>query len=162
MFNSLSPSHRDFLEWPFSHDKIKRAIWDCGGDRAPGPGGFTFKIFTSFWDIIVDDVERFVQEFFHSNLFPKGCNSSFIDLIPKVPTAKFVSDFRPISLIGCQYKIIGKLLANRLSTVIGNCISPVQYAYIKGRYILDVNRKRSLWLLKSISRRLLILCIGTS
>ncbi|GKD48581.1 putative RNA-directed DNA polymerase, eukaryota, reverse transcriptase zinc-binding domain protein [Tanacetum coccineum] len=137
MFNSLSPSHHDFLERPFSHDEIKRAVWDCGGNRAPGPDGFTFKFFTSFWDLIVDDVERFVQEFFHSNLFPNGCNSSFIALIPKVPNAKSVSDFRLISLIGCQYKIIGKLLANRLSTVIRNCISPVQYAFLKGRYILD-------------------------
>ncbi|GJR61323.1 putative RNA-directed DNA polymerase, eukaryota, reverse transcriptase zinc-binding domain protein, partial [Tanacetum coccineum] len=90
--------------------QIKRAVWDCGGDQAPGPDGFTFKFFTSFWDIIEDDV---------------------------VSNAKFVSDFWPISLIGCQYKIIGKLLANRLSTVIGDCISLVQSAFIKGRNILN-------------------------
>ncbi|GJV57216.1 hypothetical protein Tco_1458221 [Tanacetum coccineum] len=73
MFNSLSPSHCDFLERPFSRDEIKRAVWDCGGDRAPGPNGFTFKFFTLFWDLIVDDVDRFVQEFFRFNLFPNGC-----------------------------------------------------------------------------------------
>ncbi|GJU20673.1 RNA-directed DNA polymerase, eukaryota, reverse transcriptase zinc-binding domain protein [Tanacetum coccineum] len=44
---------------------------------------------------------------------------------------------RPISLIGSQYKIIGKILANRLSKVISKCISPVQSAFIKGRNILD-------------------------
>nr|GEU84369.1 RNA-directed DNA polymerase, eukaryota, reverse transcriptase zinc-binding domain protein [Tanacetum cinerariifolium] len=76
------------------------------------------------------------EEFFRSNSFPKGCNSPFIALIPKVPNAKSVFDFR-IILIGCQYKIIGKLLANRLSILIGDCISPVQSAFIKGRYILD-------------------------
>ncbi|GJU94132.1 putative RNA-directed DNA polymerase, eukaryota, reverse transcriptase zinc-binding domain protein [Tanacetum coccineum] len=69
--------------------------------------------------------------------FPKGCNSSFIALIPKVIDAKFVSDFQPISLIGCQYKIIGKLLANRPSSVIGDVISPEQSAFINGRNILD-------------------------
>ncbi|GKC64300.1 RNA-directed DNA polymerase, eukaryota, reverse transcriptase zinc-binding domain protein, partial [Tanacetum coccineum] len=58
-------------------------------------------------------------------------------VIEEVPNAKSVSDFRPISLIGCQYKIIGKLLANRLNIVIGDCISPMQSAFIKGRYILD-------------------------
>ncbi|GKA86143.1 RNA-directed DNA polymerase, eukaryota, reverse transcriptase zinc-binding domain protein [Tanacetum coccineum] len=51
--------------------------------------------------------------------------------------AKFVSDFRPISLIGCQYKIIGKILTNRLSIVIESCVSPAQSAFIKGRNILD-------------------------
>nr|GEW91660.1 hypothetical protein [Tanacetum cinerariifolium] len=65
------------------------------------------------------------------------CNSSFIALISKVPKANFVNDFRPISLIRCQYKIIGKLLANRLGSVIGSCISLEQSAFIKGRNILD-------------------------
>ncbi|GJT47588.1 putative RNA-directed DNA polymerase, eukaryota, reverse transcriptase zinc-binding domain protein [Tanacetum coccineum] len=137
MLRPLSPSQRDFLERPFSRDEIKRAVWDCGGDRAPGPDGFTFKFFTSFWDLIQDDVVSFVQEFSRSNFLPKGCNSSFIALIPKVSNAKAVSDFRPISLIGCQYKIIGKLLANRLSSVIGDCVSSVQSAFIKDRNILD-------------------------
>ncbi|GKB11683.1 putative RNA-directed DNA polymerase, eukaryota, reverse transcriptase zinc-binding domain protein [Tanacetum coccineum] len=108
----LSPSQRDFLERPFSRDEIKRAVWDCGGDRAPGPDGFTFKFFTSFWDLIQDDVVSFVQEFSRSNLLPKGCNSSFIALIPK-------------------------LLANRLSSVIGDCVSSVQSAFIKDRNTLD-------------------------
>ncbi|GJV49970.1 putative RNA-directed DNA polymerase, eukaryota, reverse transcriptase zinc-binding domain protein [Tanacetum coccineum] len=88
-------------------------------------------------DLIKEDIYRFVYEFFHTNRFPKGCNSSFIALIPKISCAKFVSDFRPISLIGCQYKIIGKVLANRLSTVIESCVSPAQSAFIKGINILD-------------------------
>ncbi|GJU51767.1 hypothetical protein Tco_1221322 [Tanacetum coccineum] len=119
-FSSLSQVHRDYLELPFSRDEIKRAVWDCGGDRAPGPDSFTFHFFTTFWDTIAEDVVRFVQEFSISHEILKGCNHSFIALIPKIPNAKFVYDFRPISLIGCQYKIIGKLLANRLSNVVGD------------------------------------------
>ncbi|GJU01497.1 RNA-directed DNA polymerase, eukaryota [Tanacetum coccineum] len=78
-----------------------------------------------------------VKCFFRSGIFPKGCNPSFITLIPKLNDAKFVKDFRPISLIGCQYKIVGKILANRLSLVIGNLISKEQSAFIRGRKILD-------------------------
>ncbi|GJX28013.1 putative RNA-directed DNA polymerase, eukaryota, reverse transcriptase zinc-binding domain protein [Tanacetum coccineum] len=137
MPNHLSLGQSDYLENPFSRDEIKRAVWDCGGDRASGPDGFTFKFFTTFWDVIKADVIRFVQEFFLTCYFLKGCNSSFIALIPKITNAKFVTDFRPISLIGCQYKIVGKLLANRLSTVIGSCVSSEQSAFIKGRNILD-------------------------
>nr|GEX81870.1 RNA-directed DNA polymerase, eukaryota [Tanacetum cinerariifolium] len=133
-FNAFSPCQRDKLELQISREEIKRAVWDCGGDRAPGPDGFTFKFFTAFWDLLEDDVVHFVQDFFCSHAIPKGCNSSFIALIPKVFKAKFVSDFRSISLIGCQYKIISKNLANRLSVVIGSCISST---FIKGRNILD-------------------------
>nr|GEY88882.1 putative RNA-directed DNA polymerase, eukaryota, reverse transcriptase zinc-binding domain protein [Tanacetum cinerariifolium] len=136
-FRSLSQAQHDFLEIPFSRDEIKKAVWDCGCDRAPGPDGFTFGFFTAFWDVIEEDVVRFILEFSRTHNIPKGCNPSFIALILKSSNARFVSDFRPISLIGCQYKIIGKLLANRLSMVIGDCVSPVQSAFIKGRCILD-------------------------
>ncbi|GJX66823.1 RNA-directed DNA polymerase, eukaryota, reverse transcriptase zinc-binding domain protein [Tanacetum coccineum] len=137
MPNTISSDQCQFLERNVSKDEIKRSVWDCGSDRAPGPDGFTFKFFTTFWDLIEEDVYRFVQEFFNSGNFPNACNSSFIALIPKVSNSKLVSDFRPISLIGCQYKIIGKILANRLSMVIGSCVSPEQSAFIKGRNILD-------------------------
>nr|GEZ22920.1 putative RNA-directed DNA polymerase, eukaryota, reverse transcriptase zinc-binding domain protein [Tanacetum cinerariifolium] len=113
-----------------------RVVWDCGGDSAPSPDGFTFKFFKTFWETIQFDVVRFVRKFSQTARFPKGCNSAFIALIPKVGNAKFVLEFRPISLIGCQYKIVGKLLANRLSRI-GSCVSVEQSAFIKGRNILD-------------------------
>ncbi|GJV35623.1 RNA-directed DNA polymerase, eukaryota [Tanacetum coccineum] len=137
MLHHLSNDQCEFLERNFSREEIKRAVWDCSRDRASGPDGFTFKIFTSFWDLLEPNVTRFVKYFFITGTFPKGCNSSFIMLIPKVSNATLVIDFRPISLIGCQYKIIGKILANRLSMVIDSCISPEQSAFIKGRNILD-------------------------
>ncbi|GJS87974.1 putative reverse transcriptase domain-containing protein [Tanacetum coccineum] len=118
----------DWIEDPFK---------DCGGDRAPRPDGFSFKFLKTFWDLPKEDVVHFVHEFFHSGSIPKGSNPSFMALIPKVSNAKFVNDFRAISLIGCQCKIIGKLLANRLSTVIGSCTSTKQSTFIKGRNILD-------------------------
>ncbi|GJX88119.1 reverse transcriptase domain-containing protein [Tanacetum coccineum] len=74
-----------------------------------------------------------------------GCNSSFITLIPKVDNPLVVSDFRPISLIGAQYKILAKILANRLSCVIDSVISPEQAAFIKTRKILDGPLMTVLW-----------------
>ncbi|GKB28401.1 putative RNA-directed DNA polymerase, eukaryota, reverse transcriptase zinc-binding domain protein [Tanacetum coccineum] len=142
-FNQIFVEQCQFLERDVSNEENKKVVWDCDGDRAPCPDGFTFKFFITFWEVIQNDVVRFVREFFQSACFPKGCNSSFIALIPKVGDAKFVSDFRPISLIGCQYKIIGKLLANRISLVIGNCVSFEQSAFIKGRNILDVDFEKA-------------------
>ncbi|GKE04860.1 RNA-directed DNA polymerase, eukaryota [Tanacetum coccineum] len=65
------------------------------------------------------------------------CNSSFIALIPKIHDAKVIKDYRPISLIGSLYKIIAKILANRLSFVISGLISDVQSAFVSNRQILD-------------------------
>ncbi|GJX77000.1 RNA-directed DNA polymerase, eukaryota, reverse transcriptase zinc-binding domain protein [Tanacetum coccineum] len=66
-----------------------------------------------------------------------GGNSSFIALIPKNPDANMVKDFRPISLIGSLYKIIAKILANRLVVVLGDIVNEVQSAFIANKQILD-------------------------
>nr|GEX96289.1 RNA-directed DNA polymerase, eukaryota [Tanacetum cinerariifolium] len=70
-------------------------------------------------------------------MFPNGCNSSFIALIPKVTGAKFVNDFRPISLIGSVYKVVSKILAKRLAVVISELVFNTQSAFILNRQILD-------------------------
>ncbi|GKA71899.1 RNA-directed DNA polymerase, eukaryota, reverse transcriptase zinc-binding domain protein [Tanacetum coccineum] len=126
-----------FLDSTVSVSEIKSAIWDCGSDKSPGPDGFTFAFYKEFWNTIQNDVVDFVQQFFSSGNIPRGCNTSFITLIPKIPNPLVISDFRPISLIGAQYKIIAKILANRLARVIDSIISQEQSAFIKHRQILD-------------------------
>ncbi|GKB37953.1 RNA-directed DNA polymerase, eukaryota [Tanacetum coccineum] len=125
------------LELEVSSDEIKKAVWDCGLDKSPGPDGFTFEFFKKHWSIVGCDVISAIKEFFSSSSIPNGCNASFIALIPKVLDAKHLNDFRPISLVGCQYKIIGKILASRLSNVMEDIISPEQSAFVKGRQIMD-------------------------
>nr|GEV02103.1 RNA-directed DNA polymerase, eukaryota, reverse transcriptase zinc-binding domain protein [Tanacetum cinerariifolium] len=107
--NQLSLEQQDDLERTVSIEEIKKAVWDCGTNKSPG----------------------------HDGTFLKGCNSSFIALISKTRNANTVKDFRPISLIGSLYKIIAKILANRLSSVIPDLISDVQSAFISNRQILD-------------------------
>ncbi|GJW56284.1 reverse transcriptase domain, reverse transcriptase zinc-binding domain protein [Tanacetum coccineum] len=67
----------------------------------------------------------------------RGCNSSFVTIIPKVAYPIGLGDFRPISLIGCYYKILAKILAERVKKVVGEVVGDVQNAFIKGRFILD-------------------------
>nr|GEY31380.1 RNA-directed DNA polymerase, eukaryota, reverse transcriptase zinc-binding domain protein [Tanacetum cinerariifolium] len=68
---------------------------------------------------------------------PNECNSNFIALIPKILDANMGKDFRPISLSGSLYKIIAKILANRLVGVLGDIVNGVQYAFVADRQILD-------------------------
>ncbi|GJX66746.1 RNA-directed DNA polymerase, eukaryota, partial [Tanacetum coccineum] len=67
----------------------------------------------------------------------RGCNPSFIVLIPKKADPLGFSDYRPISLIGCVYKVTSKILASWLAKVIASVISPNQTDFIAGRQILD-------------------------
>ncbi|GJZ85778.1 RNA-directed DNA polymerase, eukaryota [Tanacetum coccineum] len=113
--NRLSSDQADLLEEPISSDEIRIAVWACGENKSPGPDGFTFEFFRRFWDFIGPDFCLAVKWFFDHSSFAKGCNSSFIALIPKVPDPKGVNDYRPISLIGSLYKVVTKILALRLS-----------------------------------------------
>ncbi|GKD17276.1 hypothetical protein Tco_1206434, partial [Tanacetum coccineum] len=94
------------LEVEVSNEEIKKAVWDCGVDKSPGPDGFTFGFYKRFWSLIEKDVLTAVKYFFHYSRIPKGCNSSFIALILKTSEAKMVKDFRPISLIGSLLEIL--------------------------------------------------------
>ncbi|GKD29421.1 RNA-directed DNA polymerase, eukaryota [Tanacetum coccineum] len=135
--NRLNIDQSGELEAPISRDEIRRAVWDCGENKSPGPDGFTFEFFRKFWNIVGPDLCLAVEWFFHHASFPVGCNSSFIALIPKTLNPKSVGEYRPISLIGSIYKIVTKILANRLSTVIADIISNVQTAFLPNRQILD-------------------------
>ncbi|GJV56809.1 RNA-directed DNA polymerase, eukaryota [Tanacetum coccineum] len=135
--NRLSSDQADLLEEPISSDEIRIAVWACGENKSPGPDGFTFEFFRRFWDFIGPDFCLAVKWFFDHSSFAKGCNSSFIALIPKVPDPKGVNDYRPISLIGSLYKVVTKILALRLSSVLDYLISEVQSAFLPNRQILD-------------------------
>ncbi|GKC06801.1 RNA-directed DNA polymerase, eukaryota [Tanacetum coccineum] len=135
--NVLSTEQVAELERDISNEEIKRAVWDCGESKSPGLDGYTFEFFRCYWNFIDQDVVATVKCFFNSGSLPRGCNSSFIALILKIQDAKVVQDFRPITLIGSVYKIISKILANRLSQVIYDLISEVQYAFLANRQILD-------------------------
>ncbi|GJU30635.1 RNA-directed DNA polymerase, eukaryota, reverse transcriptase zinc-binding domain protein [Tanacetum coccineum] len=135
--NTITLEQQIDLECDVTKEELKKAVWDCGIDKSPGPDGFTFGFYRRFWSTIENDVFEAVKYFFNSGAIPNGCNSSFIALIPKIPDANLVKDFRPISLIGSMYKIIAKILANRLVGVLGDIVNEVQSAFIAERQILD-------------------------
>ncbi|GKG22418.1 hypothetical protein Tco_0387721, partial [Tanacetum coccineum] len=104
--NRLNIDQSGELEAPISRDEIRRAVWDCGENKSPGPDGFTFEFFRKFWNIVSPDLCLAVEWFFHHAYFPVGCNSSFIALIPKTLNPKSVGEYRPISLIGSDMCLI--------------------------------------------------------
>nr|GFA99459.1 RNA-directed DNA polymerase, eukaryota, reverse transcriptase zinc-binding domain protein [Tanacetum cinerariifolium] len=72
-----------------SRDEIRLAVWNCGDNKSPGRDGYSFEFLKKYWDIIRPDLCEAVEYFFGNGSVPKGCNSLFIALIPKVMDAKF-------------------------------------------------------------------------
>nr|GEZ48282.1 RNA-directed DNA polymerase, eukaryota [Tanacetum cinerariifolium] len=135
--NRLSPDQIGELDMNITMDEIRAAVWDCGENKSPRPDGYTFEFFRRYWNLLGSDFCSAVECFFVKGSFPRSCNSSFIALIPKVTDAKFVTDFRPISLISSVYKVVTKILANHLAMVISDLVSNTQSTFVANRQILD-------------------------
>jgi len=67
----------------------------------------------------------------------KALNTTFISLIPKQDVAQTPDRFRPIALCNVVYKIISKVVANRLKPLLPTLVSVEQSGYVEGRQILD-------------------------
>jgi hypothetical protein len=105
--------------------------------KSSGPNGFGASFFQKHWQIVGDEVRKAVLDFLNRGVFDQSINSTFIALIPKLTTTSCVSEFRPISLFNVLYKLISKVLANRLKQVLSSIISQYQSAFISSRLITD-------------------------
>ncbi|GKV40773.1 hypothetical protein SLEP1_g48376 [Rubroshorea leprosula] len=136
-FNRLSTEQNATLISQFTEEEIKKTIWACNSSKAPGLDGFTFGFLKTMWEDVRKEICDFVVDFQRNGKLVRGSNASFIVLIPKKDNPIRIEDYRPISLIGCMYKLISKLLANRLSKVIEGLIGENQSAFIAGRLLVD-------------------------
>ena len=91
------------------------------------------------WALVKEEVLELFKEFYEHSAFIKSINSTFLVLIPKKGGAEDLGEFRPISLLGGLYKLLAKVLANRLKKVIGRIVSTDQNAFVMGRQILDAS-----------------------
>ena len=83
------------------------------------------------------DVMAFFGEVHEYGKFKRSLNATFISLIPKKMNVVNIQDFRPISLIVSIYKLLAKVLANRLASVLDGVISESQNSFVGGRKFLD-------------------------
>ena len=136
-FSQIDWEDNEYLTKPFTREEIKEAVWDCVGNKCPGPDGFNFNFFKSSWHIVEPEIMNFFDEFHAKGIIPKAVCASFLTLIPKVTNPQNLGEYRPISLIGSMYKMLAKVLAGRLKKVIAKVIFDNQNAFIAGRNILD-------------------------
>lgn len=125
------------LTRPVSSDEIKKAAFDVKGSSAPGEDGLTGVFYQRFWHIVGPGLTTEIQDFFRSAVMPAGWNHTQISLLPKIANPSRMQYMRPISLCSVQYKIISKILCNRLKTILPEIISETQGAFVSGRIISE-------------------------
>jgi hypothetical protein len=121
----------------FTTLEVKVALNQMHPLKSSGPDGFSACFYQRAWHIVKVEVCQTVLGFLNQGLFDSDLNATHIALIPKIKNPSTVLDYRPISLCNVVYKLISKVLANRLKKVLPHIISQEQSAFIPGRLITD-------------------------
>jgi hypothetical protein len=131
-----SPMNQILCE-DFKKEEVEVALNSIGDLKAPGPNGMPSIFYKRFWDTIGDKVTQEVLNVLNGGPMPENWNETCVVLIPKVKEPDSMKDLRPISLCNVVYKLVSKVLANRLKLILLEIIAPNQSAFVPGRLITD-------------------------
>ena len=107
-------------------------------DKTPGSDGLNPAFFKFFYSVLGKDIFQACVIWFEKMEFLANLNDTWITLIPKCAIPKSMRDLRLISLCNVLYKIIAKVLANRLKVTLPNLVSDNQLSFVPGRSILNI------------------------
>lgn len=122
---------------PITDEEIREVLFRMPNNKSPGPDGFTAEFFKASWSIIGKDFTTAVHSFFSKGFLPKGLNATILALVAKKDNATEMRDYRPISCCNVLYKVISKIIANRLKGTLSGCISCNQSAFVKDMLLVE-------------------------
>lgn len=126
--------NRELIQ-PFTKDEILASLNQMALLKFPGSNGFNAGFFKHYRNIVGAKVTAIALKFLNEGQLSRDINHTFIALIPKTKHSQKASDYRSISLCNVVYKLISKVLANRLKPPLPSLISTSQSAFIQDRLI---------------------------
>ena len=132
----LNEEDKSTCEEPLSMEECGKALKELPNNKSPGGDGFTTNFYKFFWcDIKTILYDSYMYSFEKGALTPDQ-KRGILNLLPKTDKdLRYLANWRPVSLLNTDYKILTKALALRLQKVIPKIINTDQVGYIKGRYI---------------------------
>ena len=120
----------------FTKEQVLAALKQMHPTKALGPNGMSAIFFQKYWDVIGNNVTSMVLNVLNCNKSIVEINKTNITLVPKTKSPTKMTEYRPISLTNMEYKIISKVLANRLKAILPHLITENQSAFFE-RLITD-------------------------
>ena len=136
---TIDDTQKAELETDLTEQEILESIHSFSKNKSPGPDGLTAEFYQKFSRELAPLFRKVVEEIFERGEMPNHMNLSYITLLPKEENCRQTKQYRPISLLNIDYKIITKTLTNRLGKYMHLLIHPDQAAACKGRTIEDQN-----------------------
>jgi len=125
------------LDEMISYGELTEAVQQLSMGRSPGIDGLTAEFYKHFWGLLGEDFYEVVQECDKNKILPVSCRRAVISLLPKKGDLGFLKNWRPVSLLCLDYKMISKSIANRLKNVLDLLINKDQTYCIPNRSMMD-------------------------
>ena len=125
----ITPEMNIMLQEDYTWVEVEIALHQMEALKALGPDGLPLLFFQHYWEIIGDDISEAVLNCLNTSFIPPSINKTFITLIPKVKSPTLFTEYRPISLCNILYKLVSKVIANRLKKILPDIISDSQSAF---------------------------------
>ena len=133
----LTDSERDTCEGEMTEDELCRALTSMKNSKSPGPDGLTSEFYKKFWEDLRTIMQKLTVRMFELGDSCVSMKTGLLTLIPKKGDLRHLSNWRPISLLNTDYKIVAKTITNRISNVVSLLVSGDQTCAVPGRDITD-------------------------
>ena len=134
--NPLNEEDKNKMEAPFTVNDFKHALSEMNKNKTPGPDGLTVEFYRHFYDDLSPLFVKLIEEIYNTGTLPNSLTLSYITLLPKDnPDKTSLKNYRPISLLNVDYKLISKAITNKLRPIMGKIINEDQQCSVKDRKI---------------------------
>ena len=132
----LNDEEQSILDKELTINELKEALTSFADNKSPGEDGFTKEFFQTFFDLLCKDLLNSYNEAFRKGSLSVSQKRGTITLIPKGDeNLTELKNWRPISLLNIDYKILSKVLARRMEKVLPKLVHSDQTGFVNGRFI---------------------------
>lgn len=127
---------------PITLSEVKEAIKALQSNKSPGPDGYTTEFFKTYSAALAPILVRVFNDARGKGLLPPTMSEASITLLLKKDKDPLLcNSYRPISLLNVDFKILAKVLASRLQSIMPTLINSDQTGFISGRHSSSNTRK---------------------
>ena len=132
----LSQEEQNLCEGPLTEKECLTSLKQMADGKTPGTDGLPAEFYKIFWDDISGALLAALNFAYENGQLAMTQRRGIIKLIPKKEAdLKILKNWRPLSLLNCDYKIAAKSIANRIQSTLPKLINNDQTGFIKGRFI---------------------------
>ncbi|KAJ8335388.1 hypothetical protein SKAU_G00387300 [Synaphobranchus kaupii] len=126
LWREVEQGKQEELGGIIKREEVREALSSLKNGKAPRRDGIPKEVYSTFWDIMSDDLVELFNEIGRRGEMPLSMREGIIHLLHKKGDRRDLGNWRPVTLLGADYKVLGRVLANKAKAVLGEVLSPDQ------------------------------------